>query len=440
MSAPIPAEETHRAQAGGGYAWYVLGVFVLVTAFNVADRNILNALLEPIKIEFEASDTAMGLLVGTSFAVVHILASLVIARWADRSVRRSIIAGGLFVWSGLTALSGLASSYWHLFVARMGVSAAEGCGSAPAHSILCDYFPLHLRARVMSIFGFGGVVGIGVGMGLGGTIAESFGWRTAFFVVGIPGALLAIVVRLTVREPVRGALDETTSPESPPSVGEVARYLAGKRSFVHMVVGAGCHTFASMGTGAFYVAYLIRLHDLPVGSAALTYMFVGPLVSTVGVLLGGVLADTLGRRDVRWYMWIAAISSLLALPSSIAFVLWPAGSTVEIAGHALTAAALVLIPASFFGAMYNGPTLAMTASIAKPSMRSQASALTTGSYNLIGMGLGPVAVGMINDALTPSQGADAIRYGLLIVGLMHVQGTLHNVLAARHLARDLAED
>ena len=118
--------------AASGYSWYVLGVFVFVTAFNVADRNILNALLEPIKLEFNASDTAMGLLVGTSFAVVHIIASLIIARWADRSVRRSIIAGGLFIWSGLTALSGLAQSYWHLFAARMGVSAAEGCGSAPA--------------------------------------------------------------------------------------------------------------------------------------------------------------------------------------------------------------------------------------------------------------------------------------------------------------------
>lgn len=425
------------APTAGAYSWYVLGVFALVTAFNVADRNILNALLEPIKIEFGASDTAMGVLVGTSFAVVHIAASLLIARWADRSVRRSIIAGGLFIWSGLTALSGLARSYWHLFVARMGVSAAEGCGSAPAHSILCDYFPLHLRARVMSIFGFGGVVGIAIGMGLGGTIAEQFGWRVAFFVVGIPGALLAILVRLTVREPERGVLDGAAPSGEPPSVREVARFLLGRRSFVHMVVGAGFHSFAGMGTGAFYVAYLIRLHDLSVGSAALTYMFVGPLVSTVGVLFGGWLSDTLGRRDIRWYMWLPALTSLLAMPSSVAFVLWPAGGTVAIGGVALAVAPLVLIPASFLGSIYNGPTLAMTQSIAKPAMRSQASALTTGSYNLIGMGLGPLAVGIINDALTPSMGVDAIRYGLLIVGLMHLLGTLHNLLAARYLARDL---
>ena len=152
------------------------------------------------------------------------------------------------------------------------------------------------------------------------------------------------------------------------------------------------------------------------------------------------MSDSLGRRDVRWYMWIAAISSALAMPSSIAFVLWPAGSTIDIAGQTLVVATLVVIPASFFGAMFNGPTLAMTQSIAKPTMRAQASALTTGSYNLIGMGLGPLAVGLISDALTSRFGADAIRYGLLIVGLMHVQGTLHNVLAARTLEQDLARD
>ena len=428
------------AGAASGYAWYVLGVFVLVTAFNVADRNILNALLEPIKREFGASDTAMGLLVGTSFAVVHVVASLVVARWADRSVRRSIVAGGLFVWSGLTALSGLARGYWDLFAARVGVSAAEGCGSAPAHSLLCDYFPLHLRARAMSIFGFGGILGIALGMGLGGTIAEIYGWRIAFFVVGIPGALLAVLVRFGVREPVRGALDAPGRSEPPPSVPEVARYLLGRRSFVHMVAGAGFHAFAGMGTGAFYVSYLIRLHGLPVGSAALAYMAVGPLVGIAGTLLGGWLADALGKRDVRWYMWVPALSSLLALPFGVAFVLWPSGSTLALGTTALAAAPLVLIPGSFFGAMYNGPTLAMTQSIARPSMRSQASAFTTGSYNLVGMGLGPLAVGLVNDALAPVAGADAIRYGLLIVGLVHLQGALHNWLAARHLAADLQTD
>lgn len=204
--------QTHTSDPPTPYAWYVLAMMFSVTALNVADRNILQVLLQPIKEEFQVSDTAMGLLVGTGFAVVHIFASLLIARWADRGVRRSIIAGGLLLWSGLTLISGLTRSYWQLLFARVGVSAAEGAGSAPAHSLLCDYFPLDRRARAMAIVGMGGIAGMGLGLALGGTIAELYGWRSAFFVLGFPGILLAIAVRLSVREPERGRLDEGAAP------------------------------------------------------------------------------------------------------------------------------------------------------------------------------------------------------------------------------------
>jgi len=193
-----------------------------------------------------------------------------------------------------------------------------------------------------------------------------------------------------------------------------------------------------MGAGAFYVAYLIRVHGLSVGTASLVFMVVGPMVSAFGALAGGWVSDRLGARDVRWYMWIPALSSILAIPSSIAFVLWPTGATVDIAGMTLLAAPLVLIPASLLNAMYNGPTLAMTQSIARPDLRAQASALTTGSYNLIGMGLGPLVVGLLSDHFEPEFGVESIRYGLLIVGFVHVQGALHNLLAARYLKTDLA--
>ncbi len=419
------------------YAWYVLAMMFLVTALNVADRNILQVLLQPIKEEFEVSDTAMGLLVGTGFAVVHIFASLLIARWADRGVRRSIIAGGLLVWSGLTLLSGLTRSYWQLLVARVGVSAAEGAGSAPAHSLLCDYFPLDMRARAMAIFGMGGIAGMGLGLALGGTIAEFYGWRSAFFVLGLPGVLLAVAVRLGVREPKRGSMDETVAPETAPPTREVLRFLLGRRSFVHMVLGAGYHAFAGMGAGAFNIAYLMRIHGMTIGEASRIFVLVGPLLGAISAFGGGYLADALGRRDVRWYMWIPAFSALLALPFSVAFVLWPAGSTIVLGEQVLPLALIVIIPASLLGGMWNGPTLAMTQSIAPPHMRSFASALTTGTYNLIGMGLGPLAVGIISDALHPRLGADAIRYGLLVVGLTHLLGAMHHMFAARHLVRDL---
>src|SRR6185503_2408459 len=249
------------------YPWYVLGVLFLVTLFNVADRYILHTLLEPIKLEFHASDTEMGLLIGFNFAVVHILASVVIAHFADRGVRRTIIAAGLFVWSGLTALSGLATSYLWLALARIGVATAEGAGSSPAHSMLCDYFPLERRTTVLTIFGMGGIAGTALGSGVIGPIAQSWGWRYAFFVLGLPGALLSLVVWLTVREPMRGALEGARPGAASHTTWDALRTLLGQRSFVLIISAAALHGLADLGAGPFNVAYLIRVHHMEIGLA-----------------------------------------------------------------------------------------------------------------------------------------------------------------------------
>jgi MFS family permease len=436
----------------GAYRWYVLGVLFLVTLFNVADRYILHTLLQPIKEEFGASDTEMGLLIGFNFAVVHILASMVIAHFADRGVRRSIIAAGLFVWSGLTALSGLATSYAQLALARIGVASAEGAGSSPAHSMLCDYFPVDRRTTVLTIFGMGGIAGTALGSGVIGPIAQQWGWRYAFFVLGIPGALLSLLVWLTVREPVRGALDAASlaqrgEAERRPSdveqvandtTGFVLRYLLGKRSFVLIVSAAAMHGLADLGAGPFNVAYLIRVHGMQIGLAGFAFMCVGPLAHAIGALVNGLLTDRLARRDARWYMWLPGANALLALPFSIGFVLWPAGATFELFGQTLPVALLVILPASLVGSAWLGPTLATAQTLARPHMRAIASALTTGTYNLIGMGLGPLVVGLVSDHFEPTLGAASVRYGLLVVALAHLGGSALNFSAARHLRADLA--
>ena len=442
MSAsPLPRDAgtvVSAAQDRGAYRWYVLGVLFLVTLFNVADRNILNTLLQPIKEEFGASDTEMGLLIGFNFAVVHILASVVIARFADRGVRRTIIAGGLFVWSGLTAFSGLATSYLQLALARIGVAAAEGAGSSPAHSMLCDYFPLERRTTVLTLFGMGGIAGMALGSGVIGPIAGLWGWRSAFFVLGIPGALLSLLVWRSVREPVRGAFDGADSRAASDTTGSVLRYLLGRRSFVLIVGAASLHAVAAMGAGPFHVAYLMRSHGMSIGLAGFAYMWVGPLASAIGGLSFGLLIDRLGQRDARWYMWIPAASALFALPFSVAFVLWPAGGTFELLGHALPTALAVILPASLVGSAWLGPTLAMAQTLARPHMRALASALTTGTYNLIGMGLGPLVVGLVSDRLEPTFGVESLRYGLLLVVLTQIGGAALNLRAARYLRADLA--
>jgi len=419
-------------------AWVVMGLLMATTVFNVADRNLLSILLQPIQAEFGASDTAMGLLVGFWFAVVHNLAILPVARLADRGARHTLIAAGLAVWSGFTAVSAFVQSYWQLVIARMGVSAAESTGSAPVHSLLADYFPVHQRATALGLISVGGVGGIGLGLAVGGLVAEAWGWRAAFFCFGAPGLLLALCVRLVVREPVRGVLDGAPDEGEAPTLGEVARYLLARRSYLHLVAASAFHAFSSMGTAVWYPAYLGRVQGLDLASAGLGYALVGPTLSALGAWLGGRFADRMGRRDLRHYMWIPSWSALLALPSTIAFVLWPAESTFTLGGRVLPVALLVVMPASFIGGMWNGPTLAMTQTIARPRMRAMASAITTGSYNLIGLGLGPVLVGQVSDRLSPTYGDDALRYGLLIVALAHVLGSLHNALAARSLRADVA--
>jgi MFS family permease len=343
---------------------------------------------------------------------------------------------GLFVWSGLTALSGLAQSLGQLVVVRLGVGAAEGAGSAPAHSLLCDYFPLDRRARVMTIFGVGGMVGIMAGYVVGGLVAEHYGWRSAFFVLGLPGIFLGLLILLSVREPERGRLDGVISAENIPT-RQVIRQLLGTRSYVHMVLGASYHAFAGMGWGPFLISYLIRSHDLSLGRASISLVFLNQGIAMLAALLAAWMCDRLGRSDIRWYMWIPTWGALLALPFSLAFVLWPAGGTFPLGPWMLPVAFLPLMASSFLGATWNGPTLAMTQSVTPASMRSRASALTTGTYNLIGMGLGPLLVGFISDLLAPRYGVESLRYGLLVVGLAHVLGAVHHWRAARYLRADL---
>ena len=216
------------------------------------------------------------------------------------------------------------------------------------------------------------------------------------------------------------------------------RYLLGQRSFVLIIGAASLHSVAAMGTGPFHVAYLMRSHGMNIGLAGFAYMCVGPLAHAVGALVGGLLTDRLARRDARWYMWIPAASALLALPFSVAFALWPAGGTFELLGYALPTALAVILPASLVGSAWIGPTLAMAQTLARPHMRALASALTTGTYNLIGMGLGPLVVGLVSDRLEPTFGVESLRYGLLLVLLTHLGGAALNLRAARHLRADLA--
>ena len=423
----IPAPVRHRRFASERYAHYVLGVLFVVYVFNFIDRQILAILLQPIKQDLHASDTAMGFLTGFAFAIFYAVAGIPIARFADRRGRSIVIAAGLAVWSAMTAASGLAQTFFQLAAARVGVGVGEAAGSPPAHSLLSDYFPLRRRGAAMAVYSAGVPVGVLFGYVIGGWINEFFGWRRAFFVVGLPGLALAVVVRLTVHDAPRGRADGLHDGGAVDSPAEVFRYLWRLRSFRQLSLGAALHAFAGYGITAWTPAFLIRVYGMSTGEVGTWLGLIAGIAGGTGAILGGVAADRLAARDVRWNMWLPALAVVGALPFA----------TLGFLSPQRVPALLLLTPSTFLGAMWFGPTMAMTQSLAKLRMRAVASAILFFIISLIGLGLGPQVIGILSDALAASYGKEAIRYALVLAGMANVGAALHYVLAARTLRSDL---
>ncbi len=424
-SAPTSSEH-ERIGFANPYSRYVMAVLFAVYVMSYIDRQLASVLLEDMKHDLGASDAQMGMLSGVAFALVYATLGIPIARWADRGVRRSIIAGGLAVWSVATALTGAGRSYFEVLLARFGVGAGESAAGPPGHALLSDYFPLEQRGRALAIYSAGGSLGMMLGMWLGGLLGDLYGWRAAFVIVGLPGLALAVLVRATVREPVRGRFDNTPPPRRE-SLRVVATTLWQTRSFRWMTLAATLHVFAGFGASTWSPAFLMRIHDMTVSEAG---FWLGPVVGTggfIGGLFWGWAVDAAGKRDLRWYMWLPTIATMVAMPFSYTFLLWPDGNAIYFQ-----------IAAAFFGNCYAGATFAMVQSLARPHMRAMAAAGVLFVMNLGGLGLGPTIIGFMNDWLTPRFGIEAIRVSLLIIGVPHVLAAVFGVLSARTLREDIA--
>jgi predicted MFS family arabinose efflux permease len=405
-----------------GYRSYALGLLLTVYVFNFLDRQILTILTEPISRELKLSNSAIGFLTGPAFALFYTTAGIPIARWADVGVRRSIIALALLVWSAMTALSGLAQSFMHIALARLGVGLGEAGCSPPAHSLISDLFPPERRASALSTYALGVPLGGALGTILGGWIGEVYGWRAAFFAVGLPGIALALAVRLTLREPARAHV------ASRGSMGDALAFMSRRRAFVHMASGAALLAFAGYGTGAFSPIFLARVHGLSLGETGSWLGGIALVAGGLGTFLGGVLADRFGARDVRWYLRLPAFAALLSLPFTSLYYLWPDGRV----------ALLLSAPASVFGIMYLGPTFAMTQSLVPPEMRAFASAVLLFAINAVGLGLGPQFVGLFSDALEPRFGEGAVGTASLATAIVATcWAAAHYWLGARTLREDL---
>ncbi len=420
---------TGDPKPSAAYRRYVLGLLLVVYIFNFIDRSILSILLQPIKEEFGVSDTYLGFLSGIAFAAFYTVLGIPIARWADRGSRSTIIALAVLVWSAMTAATGLARTFAHLAVARVGVGIGEAGCSPPAHSLISDYYPPEKRATALSVYSLGIPIGAGLGYLLGGWLNEFFDWRTAFVVVGLPGVALAVIVKLTLREPVRGAFDSVKQAGAPPPpVRTVLSFILHLRAFRHMAMGGALHAFYGYGASAFLAAFFMRSHSIETGELGTWLAAIGLTGGVTGTFLGGWLSDRLAVRDVRWYMWLPAVSTLLYIPFAFLVYLWPDGRM----------ALLFSLPASIFGGMYLGPTFAMTQGLAPPAMRAVASAILLFIINMVGLGLGPQCVGILSDVLHPSLGNESLRYALLSIVVCGAAWSIfHYAMAGRTIREDL---
>lgn len=409
---------------------YALAILVLVYTFSFIDRQILSILIEPIKNDLNLSDTQMGLLTGFAFAAFYATLGIPIARFADRSNRRNLIVASLGVWSLFTALSGLALNFWHLLLARIGVGIGEAGCSPSAHSMIADYYPAEQRATALGIYSLGIPLGIMFGLFVGGAMEEAFGWRSALFVVGVPGIILAVIVRFTLHEPARGFAEKRTDTGTQPGVVETLSYLWKKKSFRHLSFAAGLTAFVGYGFVTWAPAFLSRSFGMGSADIGLWFGLILGIPGAIGIFLGGYMADKFGARDPKWYVWISAIALLICIPANY-FVF-----TSESSFIALVA---MVVPVTL-GNFYQATTFSQTQGISELRMRATAAGVLLFIINIIGLGFGPQMVGIVSDLLNPEFGKESLRYALLICSLFYIWAALHFYFAGRHLKNDLVTE
>lgn len=407
------------------YAWYVVGVLMLAYTVSFIDRQILNLLVGPIKRDLAISDTEMSLLAGLAFALFYTFLGLPIGRMVDKRSRRSIIAIGIVVWSIFTAACGLATKFWHLFLARVGVGVGEAALSPAAYSLVADYFPPNRMGTAMGVYNMGIFVGSGLAYIFGGLVVglvsgtehtvlpivgEVYAWQVVFFVVGLPGVLMALLL-FTVREPIRRGIkavrqaDGSLKAKDVP-VREVVAYIKGNAAAVlcHNV-GFALLALVGYGVATWIPSFFIRTHGWTPSEIGLAFGVVQLTAGVVGVIGGGWLGDVLkGRGMSDGRLRVGILAAFAGTPFSIALPFIGDGNL----------ALAVSIGSVFFFTMCFGAAPAAIAEIMPNQMRGQASAVYLFIVNLIGLGLGPTAVALATDFVFVDE--NMVGYSLALIG------------------------
>lgn len=403
----------------------------LVSMFNYVDRTVLSVLQEPIKRELGLSDAQLGLLTGLAFALFYATFSLPIARLADRWNRRNIITASLATWSGMTALSGLATGFASLVAFRIGVALGEA-GSVPAsHAIIADYYPPEKRVTALALWGLGLPAGIMLGYAGGGWIAAALGWRMALAMIGIAGLVLAPLVLILVKEPPRTGGGTTGAEADTPPIATAIATLWKLRTYRFMLIGATMHAFAQYSMMSWSAPFYMRVHDMPIAEVASWLALMNGLAGGVGIYLGGRLSDAMGNRHPSGRIWVSAAAMLLMVPAALGQFLLPDLD-------ASLACGFVATMLMFF---YYGPIVGVPQSIVSPRMRAFTSAVTLLVFNLFGLGLGPAVTGLLSDQLAASgdMAQTSLRYSLAVVVLFSLAGAGFIAWASRFYTAELRE-
>jgi MFS family permease len=407
-------------------SYYVLILLTLVWGLQFANIQIINIVLERIRTEFNATDTMMGIVAGIAVVFFGSVLSLPVARMADRKGRVSIIAIGVTLWSLVTLLGGFAQSIIQLILARVGFSFGSSVSPAPGNSLIADYFPKNKLPMAMAIMSTAPCLGGLAAAWIGGLAGTTWGWRGALIVVGIPGFVVAGLLYFTVKEPLRGIQDGKNADTRDYSLNETLRFFRENKTFVLMVIGFTFTGSADLALSTWFVAYMERVHRVSMLEASTFGGTLNAIAGIVGVLLGGVVIASLGKRDDRWKIVGPGITSLLAGPVLVVFLFIPMPWTYA----AVFCSMLLMV-------FRMGPILGLVQSVVKVRMRAFAAATLFMVGTLVGSGGGPLVIGSINDYLKPEYGNLAIRYSLLCVPAMSMVGALFFLWAGRYVRADI---
>lgn len=426
MNMTSTAADGNRGQTAPR-AGYTLFVLASIWCLNFVDRNILGVLLEPIKKEFGISDTMLGFMTGFGFVLFYSLASIPLARLADRTNRVAVITIGLIVWSATTMLSAFAASALMLLLFRALVGIGEASSAGPSQAILSDYYPPAKRGRVLSVLSIATFLGVMLAFAVGGTISAKYGWRSAFLVAGAPGFVLALLLWFTVSDIPPGQINRRQADASAP-FRDTLRFLLSQKSIVFTTAGFCFTAFVNVSILTWVAPMMLRVHHMDPATVGMTVGPIAGLAGIVGAMISVAVMNKLSARDMAWLAKAPAMAQLACIPFMLLFALAPD------AKWALIGLTLTTILSGF----QVGPLMAVVQSASKASMRSQAGALTLMVFNLVGWALGPLVIGAISDALQPSMGDQSLRYAFLADLVALLLSAFFLSLACRHVKPDIA--